>query len=511
MGPLTYLSVMNKNQPAAITPVRALIYARASQDRLKLMRSIGDQISDCRSWCQPLGWAVVRVLRGADRSASQWRTKDREGFEEALQLIESGKVDGFVTWGPSRAGRELEIYLQLRAACQAAGVLYLTQGRVFDFTRSDDSFMLGFEFLRAEADARTMRERQVRTVRLLAEKGRPHGRILFSYRRVYDTSTGRLIGEEPDPHTGELVKLMARRIISDTPAGTIANDLQDRGEPTSQKSHDGKITSAWTSMTVKQIVQNPTIAGKRVCRGKIIGDEAWEPLISIEDFTLIQRLLSDPSRRVHESGLVTPKSLLSHIAICDCCGHPLRRVLNRLHGDAPRKVRYQCPFRTCYKISISAAPVEEYVVDYVLAWLSRPANAALLISEDDEWVSQSVEAPKHLVKLEARLQEAIDGCANGDVSLGLLSGIEKKLVPMIERARHLLALPIVDRAIKDLVNAEDISIAWNGLAFAEQRRIIRALFEVRITPAPRRSAGGAFQPERVVITARAAGAGTVQG
>lgn len=55
MGSLTYLSVMDKNKPSAITPVRALIYARASQDRLKLMRSIGDQVSDCRSWCQPLG------------------------------------------------------------------------------------------------------------------------------------------------------------------------------------------------------------------------------------------------------------------------------------------------------------------------------------------------------------------------------------------------------------------------------------------------------------------------
>ena len=82
---------------------------------------------------------------------------------------------------------------------------------------------------------------------------------------------------------------------------------------------------------------------------------------------------------------------------------------------------------------------------------------------------------------------------------------------MIEHARYQLALPIVDRAIRDLVNAEDISITWNGLPFSEQRRIIKALFEVRITPAPRRSGGGAFHPERVVITARAAGAGTVQG
>lgn len=69
--------------------------------------------------------------------------------------------------------------MQLRAACQRAEVLYLTHGRVYDLSRSDDIFMMGFEFLRAEADANTMRERQLRTVRLNAEKGRPHGRLAY--------------------------------------------------------------------------------------------------------------------------------------------------------------------------------------------------------------------------------------------------------------------------------------------------------------------------------------------
>ncbi|MGD1059296.1 MAG: recombinase family protein, partial [Solirubrobacteraceae bacterium] len=173
--------------------IDAVIYGRASKDRLRLLRSIGDQIADCRTWCEPLGWRVVDVITDADRSASQWRRKEREGFEVALGLIESGQIQGFVTWEPSRAGRDLAIYVQLRAACQRAGVLYLTQGRVYDFSRSDDSFMMGFEFLRAEADANTMRERQLRTARRNAEKGRPHGRLAFGYRRVYDERTGVLV------------------------------------------------------------------------------------------------------------------------------------------------------------------------------------------------------------------------------------------------------------------------------------------------------------------------------
>jgi DNA invertase Pin-like site-specific DNA recombinase len=58
------------------------------------MRSIGDQIADCRTWCEPLGWRVVDIITDANRSASQWRRKEREGFEEALGLIESGGFRG---------------------------------------------------------------------------------------------------------------------------------------------------------------------------------------------------------------------------------------------------------------------------------------------------------------------------------------------------------------------------------------------------------------------------------
>lgn len=142
----------------------ALMYTRASMDRHYLMRATDDQETDCRAWCDQQGWRVGKVITDANRSASQWRTREREGFEEALQLIASKEYDAFVTWEPSRAGRELLAYVQLRAACQEAGVLYLTRGRVYDFERDDDAFMMGLEFLTAEKDAAVIRERQLRTV-----------------------------------------------------------------------------------------------------------------------------------------------------------------------------------------------------------------------------------------------------------------------------------------------------------------------------------------------------------
>jgi len=485
-------------------PIRALIYARASQDRLKLMRSIRDQITDCRTWCEPLGWRVKRVITDADRSASQWRNREREGFDEALRLIASGEIDGFVTWEPSRAGRDMSVYVELRATCQKADVLYLTQGRVYDFARSDDTFMLGFGFLRAEADANTMRERQLRTVRMIAEKGRPHGRIPYGYRRVYDESTGVLIGQEPDPRTGELVRMMARDVLDGTPITTIANRMQDLGEETPQGARKGNVSAGWTPSTVKLILKNPTIAGKRVFRGQVIGDAAWQELISAEDFVRLQRLLFDPSRRVHVGDGVTPKSLLSHIAICDYCERVLRRTLSRTQGDAPRVVRYQCQFRGCYKVVIVAADLDRHVTDYALKWLAKPGHIALLAGEDDDWIAHSLTARQRLMELEDRLQSATELSSEGRLSFTLLTQNEKTLRPEIEQAQQQLVLPIADRTLRDLIGADDLTAAWKVLDLEKQRRIIKSLFEIRITQAPRRGRQG-FQPERVLIIPRARG------
>src|SRR5699024_12193803 len=109
---------------------------------------------------------VAQAISHANRCGSRWRPRERGGFGEALRLIASKEYDAFVTWEPSRAGRELLAYVQLRAACQEAGVLYLTKGRVYDFARHDDSFMMGLEILSAEEDDAIIRDRQLLTERL---------------------------------------------------------------------------------------------------------------------------------------------------------------------------------------------------------------------------------------------------------------------------------------------------------------------------------------------------------
>ncbi|WP_137802890.1 recombinase family protein [Kocuria sp. 2SI] len=481
--------------------VSSILYGRASQDRQKRMRSIDGQITDMVTWCSHFDWRPDAVIRDADRSASQWRRREREGFDQAMALIESGKYGGFATWEPSRAGRDMEIYVQLRKACQRAGVLYLTHSRICDFSRSDDTFMMGIEFLRAEADANTMRERQLRTVKINADKGRPHGRLPYGYRRVYDQHTGVLLRQEPDPHTGQIVRDAAREVLAGKSMYSIAMRMQDAGEPT-PKEPWVENPRGWDTYTVRQVLQNPTIAGKRVYRGEVIGEAQWEPLISWEDFQKIQRLFADPARRVKGGGGMAAKTLMVHIARCHYCGRPLKRATLRRKNKKPA-VKYQCQFRGCYKTMISQPGLDAYVEQVVLEWFQNPANLGRLTGDHDgDWLKAADAAEQRRAALQARLDEAIDQYATGSLNLDTLTKLEAALRPQIAEAEQALIPPVTDERVRALVTAEDVPAAWAALPLAERRKIIKAAFNVRIRQTQNRGQNS-FEVERVLIEPRA--------
>lgn len=481
----------------------ALIYTRASMDRLYLKRSVGDQETDCRAWCEQQGWQVGRIITDANRSASQWRTREREGFEEALRLIRSASFDAFVTWEPSRAGREMPAYVQLRAACQEADVLYLTKGRVYDFSRSDDAFMMGLEFLTAEKDAATIRERQLRTVRLNAQKGRPHGQLPYGYRRVYDTTTGVLLRQEIDPVQANLIRTTVDEIMHGVPVNRIITRLNREGVPTPKKP-TSEHSRGWMNATLRQIIKNPTIAGLRVYRGEIIGEADWPAILPVKKWEEVNQILADGARRVRyveKDNHSHPKWLLSHIAKCGYCGRPLVRLL----GVVPRKNgsvgnNYACPHTGCRKISIDLERTDAYVTGALIGWLSKPENLAILSDPEEQWLDRVKEAQALVAELRQRLDEAAKEYSVGRISLSMLPNVEQRLTPQIEQASKAAVPPVSDDKLATLLEADDIETAWNGLGLVEQRRLLKSLLDIRIEKAPQ--LGGKFHTGRIKIAPR---------
>jgi hypothetical protein len=71
--------------------------------------------------------------------------------------------------------------------------------------------------------------------------------------------------------------------------------------------------------TLRQIIQNPTIAGLRVYRGEIIGQADWPAILPVKQWEEVNQILNDSARRVRyveEDNNSHPRWLLSHIAKC---------------------------------------------------------------------------------------------------------------------------------------------------------------------------------------------------
>jgi DNA invertase Pin-like site-specific DNA recombinase len=362
-------------------------------DRHYLMRSTGDQETDCRSWCGQQGWKVGKVITDANRSASQWRTREREGFEEALQLIASKRYAAFVTWEPSRAGRELAAYIQLRAACQAAGVLYLTKGRVYDFARSDDAFMMGL----GVPDRREGRRRDPRAPA-------PHGAPATRSRAGLTvgspsataasttSSTGVLLRQEIDPEKASIITNAVDEILRGVPVNRIVTRLNREGVPTPMKPTSDH-SRGWMNATLTQVIRSPTIAGLRKYQGEVIGEADWPAIIPVDRWEKVNRVLGDRARRtryVEEDNHSRPRWLLSHVAKCAFCSRPLVRV----HNVIPRKNgkprnNYICPWAPCRRISIDVERTDAYVVGALLGWLSTPESLAVLAGPTRVGTSES--------------------------------------------------------------------------------------------------------------------------
>jgi hypothetical protein len=147
---------------------------------------------------------------------------------------------------------------------------------------------------------------------------------------VYDERSGTLIRQEPDPHTAQIVRDAARDVLAGASLWSVAVRLQDAGELTPMKPWS-EGPRGWDTHTVRQVLQNPAIAGKRVYRGEVFGEADWEPLICWEDFQHLQRLFADPGRRVKGGGAMS--ALAWRNSLASSGGGPLSLGLPAVGGS----------------------------------------------------------------------------------------------------------------------------------------------------------------------------------
>ena len=349
--------------------MKAVIYARVSKDRRQLERSVDEQVAECREFCTAQGWEVASVHVDNDRSASRYSTKDRPAWD--VLMGELSRYDVLVTWEASRATRNLEVYAELRRRCRDEGVLWAYSGRVYDLSRSDDAFMTGLEMLTAERSSDDTAKRIQRTVRSQAKAGKPHGRIPFGYAREYDPTTGALVRQVPHETEAPLIREMARRVLDGESLYSIAKDLSQRDVPRMR-------LNPWDTVRIKRVLTNPTIAGKRVYRGEVIGDADWEGIITPEEslagITPHTICGKGPIGLVSKSGTLTYQMMyeLRDFGFSTAIGIGGDPIIGTTHIDALEAFEADPDTQAIVMIGEIGGDAEERAAEFIKANVTKP-------------------------------------------------------------------------------------------------------------------------------------------
>lgn len=513
--------------------MRAVLYTRVSSDRTDLGKSVEEQEAECRAYCRRQGWAVVRVFVDNDRSASRYARKDRPQYLALREFLTDGHADVLVMWEGSRAQRDLRDFLSLRDLCAERGIGYSYSGRLYDLTRTDDRFSTGLDALLAERESDVTRDRVLRSVRANAAAGRPHGKLLYGYRREYD-DRGVFIRQVEHPEQAEVIREAARRIAAGEACNSVATDFNRRRIPAPRAGWDavrvrrllrttgpewaelraeigtrikagdelGRIATdlrtrevpviggQWDLTQVKRLVTNPSYAAQRVHRGQVTGTAAvWPAIIDEVTFANCQRFLSDPRRRTVRDTAV--KHLLTGTATCGAPGCGSRLAVQKNRGS----IAYLC--RTGFHVSIKCDLLDRYVEAHVFEWMAMPDILDRLGMPDDQADAAAAAAKVEAVEKRARLDGFYRQAAGGKISPEGMAAIEGQLLPEIRAAERRSKTAHVPPILRELAGPNPAAV-WGRFTIGQRREAVHLLMAVEVYSG--RRGARKFDPARVGIT-----------
>jgi DNA invertase Pin-like site-specific DNA recombinase len=456
-------------------PLRAFVYDRVSRIGRKATTGNEDQDIENRRLCERYGWTVVGSFSDPGRGASRHSKTDRPQFRAMLERVAAGECDVVVAWEASRLQRDLEVYVGLRKLCERHHVLLCYNGTLYDMSKSSDRFITTMGAAQAEFEADAIRDRILRTTRLNAERGRPHGRTPYGYRRVYDERTGDLLEQVVYGPEAVVVREVTARVAAGQSLYSIAKDLNRRGLP----SPGG---AEWTLMAVRTLVLRPTNIGQRQHQGAVIGDAQWAPILEDEAdreaYFAAVKILKDPSRLTHRDSIV--RYLMSGLVTCGACAQdpePAVRILRPRHSSGKRS--YVCT--ECFRVSMRTDLMDEVAQGVIVAYVERPEFAAALkAGRGDSAAAALAEVQAMETQLaEARtLAKTFEG-GRFRLSPLALADMEAELLPRIEASRARAQDATVPVALRNLAGP-GAAERWEELDLAEKRTIIRDLVKVRL-------------------------------
>ncbi|MCP3977513.1 MAG: recombinase family protein [bacterium] len=455
--------------------VTAGIYARISSDPDGTRLGVQRQIDDCRSLADRLGWTVADEY--VDNDVSAWSGKKRPEYRRMLDNIKNGVIDGILVWHPDRLHRhpkELEELIDLVEGVGNIRIETVTAGD-FDLSTSAGRSIARIVGAIARKDSDDNSARGKRKAAELAAAGKVAG------------GGNRPFGYEADkltinPTEAAVIREMANRVLAGDSLRSVAVDLNSRGIRTAKGNE-------WNSGGIKRVLMWPRISGRRERAGEFY-TAVWPGIITPEESDRLRRKLSARNR---STGRPPRRYLLTGgLLRCGRCGAAMKA------RPSTRGRRYVCPgdpgLGGCGRMSATADPLEQFVVEAVLYRLDSPELAATL-KDTRAQQSELSELHDQVAADQAMLDELADDWANKVISRSEWMSARDPINKRIEQGRRRLARISPTTAIDDYAgNTKLLRSAWADLPLSRQQAIVKVLVDhVVVNPAV---PGRGFDPQR---------------
>lgn len=231
---------------ASVGQLRGIKYLRASQDASGRAISISSQRDEGDEFFEEFGIVDVGEFCDNNLSASTYATETRVDYERALAELRSGRANLLWTFDPSRAQRDLEVYVKLRRICIETGSFWAYGGRIYDMTDPADRKATARDALEAEGASDVLSGHVKRGKRKRARQGLHAGPVPYGYTRRFDPVTGESLGRVLDEAQAEIVREIVAWCLDKKKLTWIAKQLNERGVPSPR-------AGLWTAPKVRDL------------------------------------------------------------------------------------------------------------------------------------------------------------------------------------------------------------------------------------------------------------------
>jgi site-specific DNA recombinase len=474
------MDITHQDGPKA--QLRAGIYARLSET-YENAESVPTQVTNGTQHADRRGWRVAATFK--DDGYTAFKEITRDDFVKLIEAIERGEIDVVIMRDIDRITRNLTDWNRFEKACVKHGVLLSPYtGGDIDLSTPEGAYYGGMETLRArrESAVRSVRVREGKDREARKGKRSGGGPRWFGYTRVYvnpDEPVRRkriVLREEINQAEAELLRDAAERLLRGETAGSIIREWTRRGI----KPSGGK---EWSVTSFVNTLTSPRLAGLREWQGQKYPAD-WPAIFDTDTHERLVKLFSDPSRRRHVVG--RKHHLLSGIAVCGKCGHPLYIRVDK----ARTNYAYACVITPggggCGGVRIVAEILEEYVTGAVLDALESPRVQKAVRAGDDS------DAPRRAALL-AEIQDAQDrraqarrDWAEGTIERDDWMDIKQRTDERITKARREYdRLTGSATVFGDIPPTDMVRDAWEAWNTDRKRAAIKAvLHRIIIKPQP---------------------------